>query len=392
MRIAIIGGGIGGLVLANLLVRWGVQVHVFERAPVLSPQGAGLTLGANAVRALDLLDQASAVAGAGVPITTLGIDDARGRPLVIADLSKATSRTAGYAPIAIHRARLQSLLHEALPEGTVLLDQELVRVEEREESVVAYFASGAEVRVELLVGADGLRSRVRRSVFGERSLRYSGQRCYRGVCPSEAAPERRPRGSLFESWGRGMRFGYVEIAPGETYWYATLVDPTGDSAAPLSAGELVDRFQRFHAAASAYVDATPPESILNDGLYDLAPSTQWSTRRVVLLGDAIHPTTPNLGQGAGMAIESAVVLAFALRASLSLEGALGTYQAIRRRRTAGVTQGSWRVGKLASWSHPLACAVRDWLMRRTSPTAFARQTARFAGEDFTGRLVALPGQ
>jgi 2-polyprenyl-6-methoxyphenol hydroxylase-like FAD-dependent oxidoreductase len=186
-----------------------------------------------------------------------------------------------------------------------------------------------------------------------------------------------------------MRFGYVDIGFGETYWYATIASEN-EPKSPLAVSELPDRFGQFHEAARDYIGATPTGYVFDDGVFDIAPAKQWSSGRVVLLGDAIHPTTPNMGQGAGMAIESAVVLAAALRRDQGIEESLRLYQQIRKPRTASVTQGSRRIGGVTSWSQGLACGLRDWSMRLTPKKVFERQLSRFAVQDFSGGLVLLP--
>src|SRR5205085_4766468 len=128
---------------------------------------------------------------------------------------------------------------------------------------------------------------------------------------------------------------------------------------------LRQRYDGWHHPIGLLIDSTPAENILQNDIYDLCPINRWGKGRITLLGDAAHPTTPNLGQGACMAIESSVVLARCLTQERNLPDSLRRYEAERMPRTAWITEQSWRFGRIGQWANPLACAARNFALSVT---------------------------
>jgi 2-polyprenyl-6-methoxyphenol hydroxylase-like FAD-dependent oxidoreductase len=278
VRVIVVGGGIAGLSAAIGLRRSGHEVIVLERAPRIDPIGAGLTLFANAMSALDRLGMRDAVAAHGATAKRSAILTREGRELahVPQDLLEGT--------IAIHRADLQRELSAAA--GDVRLGAEITAVEQDDDGVVARGADGSEERGDLLVGADGLSSVVRSAIVAVRP-RYAGYTAWRGVSPVPVEP-----GRLTESWGVGERFGLVDIGQGRTYWFATKNAPEGEPDEPEGKkAEILRRFSGWHEPIAAIADSTDEGAILRNDVYYLEPLPRWSEGRVVLVGDAAHATT-----------------------------------------------------------------------------------------------------
>jgi 2-polyprenyl-6-methoxyphenol hydroxylase-like FAD-dependent oxidoreductase len=350
VRVIVVGGGIAGLSAAIALRRTGNEVVVFERAPRIDPVGAGITLFANAMRALDRLGVGEAVAARGAAATRSAILTWEGRELtrVPSDLLEGT--------IALHRADLQAEL--AAAGGDVRLGVEVAAVEQGADSVVAVAADGGEERADLLVGADGVNSVVRRAI-ADVPIRYAGYTAWRGVSPAPVEA-----GRLTESWGVGERFGLVDIGRGLTYWFATKNAPEGEPDEPQGRkAEVVRRFAGWHEPIATVVEAADQSVILRNDVYYLEPLLRWSDGRVVLVGDAAHATTPGVGQGAAQAIEDAVVLADRLARSGDLAAALAEYGAIRRPRADAVLKMSRRADKAAQLANPLGWRLRNALVR-----------------------------
>jgi 2-polyprenyl-6-methoxyphenol hydroxylase-like FAD-dependent oxidoreductase len=360
VRVIVVGGGIAGLSAAIGLRRSGHEVIVLERAPQIDPIGAGLTLFANAMSALDRLGMRDAVAAHGATAKRSAILTREGRELahVPQDLLEGT--------IAIHRADLQRELSAAA--GDVRLGAEITAVEQDDDGVVARGADGSEERGDLLVGADGLSSVVRSAIVAVRP-RYAGYTAWRGVSPVPVEP-----GRLTESWGVGERFGLVDIGQGRTYWFATKNAPEGEPDEPEGKkAEILRRFSGWHEPIAAIADSTDEGAILRNDVYYLEPLPRWSEGRVVLVGDAAHATTPGVGQGAAQAIEDSVVLADRIAASGELATALREYEAIRRPRAEAVLKLSRRVDKAAQLAGPLGWRIRNAIVRWQPERAQRRQ-------------------
>jgi 2-polyprenyl-6-methoxyphenol hydroxylase-like FAD-dependent oxidoreductase len=360
MRLIVVGGGIAGLSTAIALRKTGHEVVVLEQAPRIDPLGAGISLFANAMKALDRLGVAAAVATRGAAAARSAILTRQGRELtrVPSDLLEGT--------IALHRADLQAEL--AAASGDVRLGVKVTSVEQGEDGVVARTSDGGEERGDLLVGADGLSSVVRHAI-ADVPIRYAGYTAWRGVSsvPVEA-------GRLTESWGVGERFGLVDIGRGRTYWFATKNAPEGEPEEPGGRqAEIRRRFSGWHEPIAAVVEAADESVILRNDVYYLTPLPRWSDGRVVLVGDAAHATTPGVGQGAAQAIEDAVVLADRLAGRDDLSAALAEYEAIRRPRADAVLKLSRRADKAAQLASPLGCRLRNALVRWLPDRAQRRQ-------------------
>jgi 2-polyprenyl-6-methoxyphenol hydroxylase-like FAD-dependent oxidoreductase len=370
-HVIIIGGGIGGLACAIALQQRGMSATVYEAAPDLQPDGAGILMPPNAMQVLDTLGLAGAVAQNGVALRHAEIHDARAGLLQRVDMGALAERYR-FATIAIPRARLHSILAGALAPGSLELGRACVSVEDDGSGVQARFADGSLARGELLVGADGLRSAVRRQLFPETGLRYSGQGSYRAIA-ALALPDALG-GVAQELWAPGRRFGFAAVGPSDVYWYATLDAAAGElrqRAGDL--GSLRTIFAAFPAIVGHILAHSAPERLVQTDIYDLAPLPGWHTGRIALLGDAAHATTPNLGQGGAQAIEDALALAECLAAFEQPQAAFRLYEQRRRAKVTMVVRRSWQIGRLAHLRNPLGRALRNAAMRHTPGSAVQRQ-------------------
>lgn len=373
MDITIIGAGIGGLTAAQALLQQGHTVRVLEAAPALREVGAGVVLGANAMQALDRLGLHAAVRAQGEVVARLALLDRHGRVLNAADPTPFTRRL-GYDNLAIHRAALQGVLLAALPAGTVQLGGAFARFTAGAQTVTVHGADGRSIETEALVGADGLRSAVRGQVLPNSCPRYAGYTCWRGVVDGRGLGL--PVGHSAELWGgRAGRFGYVPLASGQVYWFACLNSPVPDHPAlrAYTVDDLRRKFRPLPAPVDALLARTPPEQLLWNDIFDVKPLKRFAFGRVLLLGDAAHATTPNLGQGAGQAVEDAPALAACLARFPGDVSA--AFAAQRRPRTTQIVEQSWRLGQAAQLESPWLTALRDAVMRRVPPRFTQRQLA-----------------
>ncbi|MFI0228439.1 FAD-dependent oxidoreductase [Streptomyces sp. NPDC017086] len=346
MRVLVVGGGIAGSATALGLHKAGLDVTVLEAHPDTAEDiGAFLTLGSNGMRALAELDATDAVTAVGFPLTSLRLLDDQGTEVAHTPLGEADDPVLRYR--CLRRGALNAALQaEAVRRGVPLRHGvRLVSVAQGPDGVTARCADGTTVTADLLVGADGLHSTVRRLVLpGVRPV-YAGQRVYYGYTAAApgTAPAPGPDGAITMVRGSATAFGYAVSPAGETYWFARAGGeplPTGASAeqsAEPSAGPPADPRERLLALLRA--DATPAAALVGaagavmvTNATELPLGASWHAGRVLLVGDAAHAASPATGQGASMALEDAVVLAKALRDLREPAAAYAAYERHRRPR------------------------------------------------------------
>jgi 2-polyprenyl-6-methoxyphenol hydroxylase-like FAD-dependent oxidoreductase len=356
VKAIVVGGGIGGLSAAVALRRVGVEAVVFERAAELREVGAGISLWSNAMQALRGLGLEGAV-------RTLGTEEIGGTVrtadgVVISKIPADVLERRFGANVVLTRPDLLAVLLAALEESgePVRLGFECSAFGQDGAGVVATFAGGHEERGDFLVGADGLHSGIRSRLLGDGSPRYAGFTAWRGL--AELGEDREHGG--FEAWGRGQIFGLVGLGGGRFYWYATKNAPEGQGdASGGRKAELLERFGGWREPVPSVIRATDEGRILRHDVYHREPARRWGEGRVTLLGDAAHPMTPNLGQGACQAIEDAASLAGCMREGGDVEAALRLYEERRRGRTALISRRSRLMSRAAQLENPLLCRLRN---------------------------------
>jgi 2-polyprenyl-6-methoxyphenol hydroxylase-like FAD-dependent oxidoreductase len=328
------------------------------------------------VKALKKLDVYDAIREAGGAELGGEIRSWRGERISEITADRLRSRF-GEANLAVHRADLQSALLAALPRATVRLAAEFVGFAGYDAGVVARFADGSEERGDLLIGADGIDSSVRAQLFGRSAPRYAGYTAWRGI--ADVADGLIPEQAGLNLWGRGSEFGLVSIGRGRFYWFATRNAPEGEAEdAEGRKREVLDLLRGWYEPSSTAIEATEESKILRNDIYHRDPLKRWGTGRITLLGDAAHPMTPNLGQGACQAIEDALVLARCLGCGGEVVPSLRFYEARRIPRTADVARRSLLTGRILQLENPLLCRLRDAVAKKTSVRAQLRQLERIA--------------
>lgn len=373
VEIAIIGGGIGGLTTAIALQQRGIEAHVFEAARALREAGAGIWMPSNAMQVFGRLKLATQIEHAGAQLTSIQLQDFQHGPLTTTDLTDVATQF-DYTTTAIHRGRLQQLLADQLNPERLHLAKRCRRLTQNEDHVAITFEDETTITARLVIGADGLRSTVRQQLFPTAQTRYSGQSSVRAVVPFRLdAPFAR---AGVEVWGRGCRFGFSGISAEETYWYATFDAPANEpfdsQTAKIQLGQLAENFP---APVLSLVQATPHTSLIRADIHDLQPISCWHMGRVVLMGDAAHATTPNLGQGGAQAIEDAYVLATAIAEQSTYQAAYAHFEKVRRAKAISIVNQSLQLGKLAHLHNPALRWLRDTAMRLTPSAVGKRQFA-----------------
>lgn len=348
--IGIIGGGIGGMAAAAAFYKLGIGATVYERAPELKEVGAGMMLWPNAARILKNLGVLDGILARSGPTTHFLVRASTGKVLMEIALGKFD-----VPAICTRRADLLEVLRSAVPAGRIQLGRDFTRLEQLGSKVRVHFANGTVAEHDAVIGADGIRSRVRTQMFGPSNPVYRGYTVWRGIATYSGSAIRREQNS--ETWGRGSRFGILDTSHGRFTWYATAnVSRLSSAPAETRKSALLRRFAGWHEPISALIEAT--DSILEHGAYDLPPLPQWTSGGVTLLGDAAHPCTPNLGQGGSMALEDALVLAKCVSKERCIESALRRYESLRRARTRHIQQRSLWMGRIGQWQNGAVVAGR----------------------------------
>ena len=356
MSIAIIGAGIGGLATALALKKHNIPFTVFEAAEELKAVGAGIILANNAMQVFRHLGIHQEIERTGNPLyfTTLSKPDFS--PLTRVDL-KPFGQQFGVQNHAIHRADLHRILVDAVGENNIKLNRRLKSVSKENGLFLMDFEDNSQESCEYLIGADGIKSKVRSALFGYEDYRDSGQLCWRGVTEFDI-PDRYKH-ELVEAWGRGKRFGFVPLRNNRVYWYLLINKSMGTlSSSPL---EFTDGFVPM---ADALIRKTHKEKIIAAKLYDLKPFADWFQPNVCLIGDAAHAMTPNLGQGACQAIEDAYALCKLLEKN-DVKTSMRLYPEIRLKKAHSIINTSWRVGKLAHIKNRSGIVLRNIIMKVT---------------------------
>ena len=361
-RVLIAGAGIGGLAMAAALRKVGIEAELYEQASELREVGAGVGLWSNALASLDQLGVGDEIRRATLPLRVLAGARPDGRATSTVRLDDLGAEFAKAECRVVPRPVLLAALARQVPPDRVHTGDGVQAAESAGAYVHIRLKSGWLQEGDLLVGADGLHSVVRSMVVGRDRIRYSGQTCFRGLAPM---PPPNPR-ELREVHGRGQRGSVCPIDAQNVYWWVAHNAPINEIVPPEKRKALLlERYRDWPFGLTDAIAATPEGNILQNDLVDRKPARRYARGRVVLVGDAAHPTTPNLGQGANMAIDDAIVLARALRDEGSLPAALARYERERMERTRLIVKRSWAFGRLFRWTSRPAVKLRETLMRRT---------------------------
>lgn len=365
--VTIIGAGIGGLSLGIALKQKGFKVKIYEAIEVFKPLGAGIILGCNAMQVYRTLGLMDALMEKGNPLFRLSVTDHHLQNLssISLDYFVEKHKVGNYA---IHRADLHQVLLDQYEEGEVVLNKRIVGLHVGDNEIK--FEDGGKDVYEVLVGADGIHSRVRKEIFSmEYKIRSAGQMCWRGVVDYRLPNEY--KGEFREAWGKANRFGFGQINGKQVYWFA-LID-SSEKAAFYQGKNWRKHFASYDPLVKDLLEKTPDSAIYTDGIADLDQLKTWFEGNVCLIGDAAHAMTPNMGQGAGQSIEDALALArFLAQNKNHVEQGFQEFQNYRKKKVKQIIDNSWRIGKIAHAKSSIAISLRNAMMKFT-PESVSRK-------------------
>jgi 2-polyprenyl-6-methoxyphenol hydroxylase-like FAD-dependent oxidoreductase len=364
MKIAIIGAGIAGLTTAIALRQVGINVTIYEANKELRPAGAGIALAANAVKAFELLDLRDRILAYGNSFEHFSILDKQGKTITESDYFAAVEKYKVIGSFSIHRADLQKALLEAIEDTPLHLGHQFLRLTQKDEGVTLLFRNGHTASFDYVLAADGIHSTVRTQLVPDTQIRYAGYTCWRGV--TDTTPAGLNPGQATETWAPEGRFGIVPLQGEHVYWFACINATTNEEPRfrNFTKTDLLHHFSQLHAPVAEIIGLTPEKRILHNDIIDLKPLRRLAYGKVLLIGDAAHAMTPNMGQGACQGIEDAVVLQELIRQNpTDLSAVFQQFEAVRLPRTTTIVNRSFTLGKIAQASQPWLIALRNALFR-----------------------------
>lgn len=359
-RVMIVGAGIGGLAAAIGLQRAGLDVAVFDKAREWKQLhiGGGMQLGVNAMRGFRELGVLEAVVGSGTQVRKQQVRGADGALLgdwPVADLA----RECGVTDIRVVRSRFHEALASCVADGLVHFGRNCTGFTQDATGVTARFADGTEERGSALIGADGLRSPIRTQLLGASEPRYAGYAYWRGHTNAPHPLVKEGVSQLY--MGRGVRFAYYAVGTDHVSWFSVANGPPGTK--PIRKADIVERHRGWVKPIEELIAASDESSITYVDIVDRDPVARWGEGRVTLLGDAAHPMTIDIAQGACQAIEDAVVLTQSLRAHEDRAAALRAYERRRIPRTSSVVLQARGMGEMLKSESQVKTSMRNTFMR-----------------------------
>jgi 6-hydroxynicotinate 3-monooxygenase len=350
-RIAVVGAGLGGLTAAGFLQRAGFAAKVYEQAPAFSRIGAGIILSGNVTKVLRRLGLEDGLIAAGIKSKSY-VSRAWDTGEIMAEFvfDAESERRYGGPYVHIHRGDLHAVLERGVAPGTIAFDHQVVDLQERHESIRLIFSNGTAAEADIVIGADGIRSKVREFLLGPEPPQFVGAVAYRAIFPAE-----RLNGLKIPDctkwWGPDRHCLPYYLTGRRDEVYAIGVVPAsrwehGDTSIPSSREQYLESFSGFHADLQRVLAAVDSVSLWP--IFDRDRNDTWSGGRVVLLGDACHPMRPFMAAGGAMAVEDAAILSRCLEEFHEPAAALRCYQATRIPRVADVQrisiENSWMRG------------------------------------------------
>jgi 2-polyprenyl-6-methoxyphenol hydroxylase-like FAD-dependent oxidoreductase len=375
---AIVGGGVAGLAMSIALQQISKDFVLFEQTKELKGIGAGFGLAANAMRALDLLGLRTEVEQIGYYLDSYNILDHKGRLLVAPD-THAIREKYQQQNFAIHRADLHLFLLSKIKAQKLQLGKKAIRLEQHVDTVTLFFEDGTQHTSRFLIIADGVRSPLRQQLIPSSVPRYSGYTCWRAtIGNAEIALD---KGT--ETWGKLGRFGMTPLTNNRIYWYACInATPNNSIYRDYKVKDLLRHFQSYHNPIPTILAHTKDSELIWNDIIDIKPLEHLAYDNILLIGDAGHATTPNMGQGACQALEDVTVLLDELGLEKDVKEAFSSFEKRRLPRTKYITDTSRRIGEIAQWDNSLLINIRNMLMKLMPASLAQKNLDKLLSVDF----------
>lgn len=360
MKILINGGGIAGLTCAISLHKLGIETEVFEAAQEIKPVGAGIVIQTNAIKALEYLGIEDKIIEFANPINQLAILDEKGS--VIKSQKPRSSNRELFGGLAIHRHTLHKILKSYLPDNIFFTNKKAISFSLKDEKVDLRFEDGSTAQGDYLISADGINSNIRLQLIPDSKPRYAGYICWRSVIDNNN-PEIK---EATETWGSKGRFGIVPINENKIYWYATINSSRFDvKINHYSLQNLKEHFSDYHILVREVLNKSSDKNLIKNHICDIKPLSQFAFNKVLLIGDAAHATTPNLGQGACQAIEDVMILHQEINSGIDIPTAFKSFEQRRIEKAKFIIETSRKLGAIGQIENKFLIRLRNTIFRLT---------------------------
>lgn len=368
-KIAIIGGGIAGLTTAIALKKLGFDYRVYEAASKIEAVGAGLGLGANAILALKQLGIHEEIIKHGKVLSAFNIINHKEQLISHTDSVKLSQKY-GLDNFAIHRYELHAQLLKLVGSENIECNKRVFDIQIKNNKAIISFIDGSKTEADFVIASDGIHSPVRKQLLPESEPVFAGYTCWRGTVNGGVEN----LDAAFEIWGPEGRIGIVPLANNQIYWFACVnTTPNHPEIIGYKSKHIVNHFKTYPTFAKRIIEKTKDHEIIWGDIYDLNPLPRFAFNNILLIGDAAHATTPNMGQGACQAIEDAAVLYNILKKEYDLHAAFALFEEKRLKRTKFIIERSRQIGKIAQLENKTAIYLRNLLLKNIPASVNQKQ-------------------
>ena len=363
----IVGAGIAGLCLAKAFDELQISYQLFEKDEKVRGIGAGFGLASNAMKAFEILGYEKEIIPLGHMLDDFEIQDFKEKTILKADTNRLR-KNYNTDNFAIHRADLHEYLYQSINKENIVTGKKIVDVQQNYDQVVVYFDDDTTETADFLIATDGINSKIRQRILPKSKPRYAGYICWRGVIKDDTYQSKKS----IETWGPDGRFGLTPLKDNQIYWYACKNTPLNSDVYQWDLTDIKRNFANYSGLIRSTLQKTKQEDLITTPIMDLEPLSGYNFNRILLMGDAAHATTPNMGQGACMAVEDVCVFIDELKINQDdVFKSFENYNIRRLKRTHYIIQTSRLAGKVAQFENKIISELRNFAFRKL-PTSIAQ--------------------
>ncbi|RLZ09891.1 FAD-dependent monooxygenase [Faecalibacter macacae] len=363
----IVGAGIAGLCLAKAFEDLNISYTLYEKADEVRGIGAGFGLASNAMKAFEILGYDDKIIPLGHMLDDFEIQDWKEKTILKADTNRLR-KNYNTDNFAIHRADLHHYLYQSINPKNVVTGKKVVDLQQSYDKVVLYFDDDTNETTDFVIASDGISSAIRQKLLPKSTPKYAGYICWRGVIKDENYTSKKS----IETWGPNGRFGLTPLKDNQIYWYACKNTPLNSDVYQWDLTDIRRNFADYSGLIRSTLQKTNQQDLITAPIMDLEPINSYNFNRVLIIGDAAHATTPNMGQGACMAVEDVCVLVDELKNNPdNIILCFENYNKRRLKRTQYIIHTSRLAGKVAQLENKILTSVRNFAFRQL-PTSIAQ--------------------